>query len=413
MVIRDLSYPDTNSHPSSRPQATAQLPIAPVSDRFVAFILDFLITSPVVSFCVATFLRDLKTVLILNSDADEATVIWIFFILCIIGLSSLFQSVFLFFWQATPGQKFMQLAVVSYPHGVGEAQRLTFAQCLLRPIGWWVCAAMGGIPFLDIVGHPLRRGIHERMSDTLVVSKKDQPEDRPLAIETRYISSTLWIFYGFLFLIGMTFMAKTYKAALLQGLNGGTSVSQAFCPDIPLSKYKDQKRLDVAVALYLAEEVDNACVYTEAQKVIWTAEGETKALGELAMALVSEDDKEIADYHRKACTTSEKSEACAISKYLLSKDTGRGDLLRRAGLGLVSSRILLLSNSLGERNFVSAAGLIRDLDKETPLKAFLEKNRVKVAWALNAKVSEKNSRSPASNDEKEILKEFKERYKLP
>ncbi|RYZ70058.1 MAG: RDD family protein, partial [Proteobacteria bacterium] len=314
MVLRDLSTPDEHSSKTSERNLRA-LPIAPVSDRFVAAVLDFLIFSPIVSFCVATYLRDLKTVLIINSDSDDAGIIWIFFAMCIVALSSIFQAIFLYFWQATPGQKFMQLSVVSFPQWMNRDEELTFAQCLLRPIGWWGSLLMGGIPFLDIVGHPLRRAIHERMSDTAVISLKQQPVDRPLAVETKYISSTLWLFYGVVFAIGLTMMAKTYKAALMQGMMGGQAVATATCSEISADKYRGNTRLDIAVSLYLAKEVDNECVFNEAQKMIWTAQGETKALAELGMALVSEDAKDIEKYHEKTCSTSAKSEACAISKY--------------------------------------------------------------------------------------------------
>ena len=411
MVVRDLSNPEVKILKHAN-RDLCSLPLGPVSDRFVAVVLDFLILSPVVSFCVASYLRDLKTILIINSDSDEAAVIWIFFVMCIVALSTIIQAIFLYFWQATPGQKFMQLSVVSFPQSMNQTEELTFAQCLLRPIGWWLSAAMAGLPFLETVGHPLRRAIHERMSDTLVISLKRQPVDRPLAVETKYISSTLWLFYGLFFAIGLTMMAKTYKTALMQGMTGAQAVSEATCAEISADKYKDQSRLDVAVALYLAKEVDNACVYNEAQKVIWSEQGEAKALGELAMAMASEDEKDVASYHAKVCSTSVKSEACAISKYLLSETEDRGDLLRRSGLSLISSRVVMLGNLLENHNFVAAAGMIHDLEKESPLKAFLESNRVRIAWALNAKVNAKNARSPASLDEKEILEEFKERYSL-
>ncbi len=416
MVIRDLASLKENLNLTTqfKNPVVPQVPLGPVTDRFIALILDFLILSPVVSFCVATFLRDLKTVLIVSSESDSALVVWVFFVLSIVALSSFFQSVFLYFWQGTPGQKFMHLAVVSYPQWMNEEEKLTYAQCLVRSIGWWGCVFLGAIPFLDIAGHPLRRAIHERMSDTIVITKKEGPSDLPLAIETRYISSALWIFYGFLFVVGMSFMAKTYKAALIDGLTGDGATSQAFCPQIPHEKYKDQqRRLDLAVALYLAEEVDNACVYTEAQKVLWVAEGEEKALAELAMALVSEDEVDVTRYHEKTCLTSADSEACEISKYLRDeKNPGRADFFRHSEANLVSSRFLRLSHSVSTQNFKAASKLIRELERETLLATAVEKNRVKIAWTLNAKASDKNTRSPASTEEKEILKEFKERYHI-
>jgi len=269
---------------------------------------------------------------------------------------------------------------------------------------------------LEILGHPLRRAFHERVSDTLVISHKQEPVDLPLAVETRYISSTLWIFFGFMFVMGLALMGKAYKTALLEGLAGKKTIMQASCANVPTGLYQGQKRLDVALALYFAEEVEGTCVYTEAQKAVWTLEGEDKALGNLAMSLISEDEKEAAAYRENICAESEKSEACAIVKYLSSKDKDRDNLLRRAGLGLVASRTLLLKESMDKQNYASAVGLIKDLESITPLEGFLNKKLVKAAWVLNAeaaqKKDQKNGRAPASHDEKQIVEEFKKRYDI-
>jgi len=413
MVTRDLSFPETRRSKLSHGVSTEPLQVAPVSDRFIAFILDFLILSPVVSFSVAGILRNLKTVLILNSDSDEAVIIWALFVTAIIVFSCLLQALFLYFWQATPGQKFMQLQVLSYPQRSSGENNLSYAQSLLRPLGWWIGVLMGGVPFLEIIGHPLRRAFHERASDTVVVSLKKEALDLPLPVESRYITSTMWIFFGFMFLMGMIFMGKSYKSALQVGLMAGKTINQASCSEVSPEKYQDQKRLDIALALYFAEEVDESCVYNEAQNAVWNLEGEEKALGQLAMAVISDDEKEAKSYNEKVCLESEKSEACAIVTFLSSKEKDRGNVLRRAGLGLVSSRLLLLKNSMEQANYASAAGLIRDLEVETPLRSYLDKNLVRAAWALNAKLGNpKNSRNPASNDEKEILQEFKKRYEI-
>ena len=414
MVIRDLSFSETSPQRNYQAPAavTPQVPLAPVTDRFIAFVLDFLILSPVVSFCVAGILRNLKTVLLLNAESEEAVVIWALFVVGIVGISSLIQAFFIYFWQATPGQKFLQLEVVAYPQRLSAEHKLTFAQSFLRPLGWWLGTLLMGVPFLEILGHPLRRAFHERVSDTLVISHKHDPVDVPLAVETRYISSTLWIFFGFMFVMGIALMGKAYKTALLEGLAGKNTYSQAYCPSIPNEQYQGQKRLDLALSLYLAGEVDEACVHTEAQKAVWTLQGEDKALGNLAMSIISEDAKEAASYGDLACAEGEKSEACAISKYLQSKDQSRGNLLRRAGLGLVSSRLLLLQDSMATANYASAVGLIKDLENESPLQTFLNKNLVKAAWILNAEVAKKGTRVPASSDEAQILQEFKKRYEI-
>lgn len=413
MVIRDLSSSETRPAGFSKTPSQGSLPLAPVTDRFIAFILDFLILSPVVSFFIATILRNLKTVLILNSESEEAVVIWALFVAGIVGVSSAFQALFLYFWQATPGQKFMQLQVLSYPQTLHDHHGLTLAQAFLRPIGWWIGAAFLGVPFLEILGHPLRRAFHERVSDTVVVSHKQVPVDYPLAVESRYISSTMWIFFGSMFILGLALMGKTYRTAVNDGLDGLRSVTQTACASISSEEYQGQKRLDMALALYFAEEADEACVYTEAQKAVWTLQGEEKALGNLAMAVITEDAKEAAAYQNKVCIDSEKSEACAMATYLQSKEEGREALLRRSGLGLISSRLLLLKNSMEAAHYASAVSLIKGLEDEGPLKNYLNKKLVKAAWNLNDKATaKKNARSPASQEESEILKEFKKRYEI-
>ncbi|MGZ3743706.1 MAG: RDD family protein [Pseudobdellovibrionaceae bacterium] len=409
MVIRDLSFSETR--PTARGPSflsPAEFPLAPVTDRFLALILDFLIFSPVVSFFIAGVLRNLKIVLLLNSESEEAMVIWALFLIGIVGVSSLLEALFMYFWQATPGQKFMQLQVVSYPQK-NPGERLSLAQCLVRSLGWWLCLLMLGVAFLEILGHPLRRALHERASDTMVISHKREAPDFPLAIETHYIRSTLWAFYSCMFFVSLVFIGKTYRTAVREGLNGKTAtVAKEGCASLSDEKYNGPKRLDLALALYLANEADETCVFNEAQNAVWAPVGEERSLGQLALALVSEDEKEAAAYRDKVCEEDAKSEACAISHYLHSQDEDRGDVLRRGGGELVSTKILLLKNSLDLKSYIAAAGLIKELEGESPLRSFLDISWMRVGWGLNTK----GSRQPASVEEKNILKSFKERYSL-
>lgn len=412
MVVRDLSYSESRPPRVSSSQGSAQLPLAPVADRFIAFILDFLILSPVVSFFVAGILRNLKTVLILNSDSEEAVVIWGLFVASLVGISALLQGLFLFIWQATPGQRFMQLQVIPYPQSFNDESRLSLGQSLLRPFGWWLGTFLGGVPFLEILGHPLRRAFHERVSDTVVISLKQEPVDVPLAVETRYISSTMWLFFGFLFVTGIVLMGKTYREAVHQGLSPRKIVSETQCPQISEETYQGMKRLDMALALYFADETTADCLGGEAQHAVWSSQGEEKALGQLALSVISETETEATAYQDKVCGESEKSEACAILGYLRSSEETKGNLLRKAGLGLISSRLLLMKDSMELANYASAVGLIKDLESETPLQNYLNKKLVKAAWTLNAKAATGSTRQPASNEEVEILREFKKRFDI-
>lgn len=415
MVIRDLSYSDIGpSQAASRAGLRAPVQVASVTDRFLAFVLDAFIFSPVVSFLVSGLLRQLKTLLIVNSESEEVMIIWASFVMGIILFSSLLHSLFLYFWGASPGQKFMQLRVVSYPQKVHEKHPLSFAQGLLRSLGWWMGVGLGGLPFLEILGHPLRRAFHERASDTLVVSLKKEPVDIPLAVESHYIRSTLWMCFGFAFLIALAIVGKTYKTSLKAGLAGSPSVSKALCPEIPEEKYQGAQRLDLALALYFAEEVDEACVYTEAQDAVWNRKGDEKALGQLAMSLISDDKKEAEAYRQKICGETGASAACAISRYLATDEAHRGAFLQNGPLNLVSSRLLLLQDSLQRAQYARVLQLVRDLDKEAPLRPFVEKYLVRAAWTLKETARfQPNSRNPANEKaEQQLLEEFKKRYEI-
>lgn len=410
MVLRDLSTPDT--HPPELSKVAYRLPFGPVADRFLALILDFLILSPVVSFFLATTLRDLKTLQILNSESEAAVVIWLIFIIGMVVVSCALQACFLYFWQATPGQKFLQLRVISFPPR-NDTQTITPGQALSRTVGWWASALLLGIPFLEIIGHPFRRGFHERLSDTLVVTLKDEHNDMPLPVETRYVGTTLWLFFGMLFVIGAMFMAKAYKAALLEGLSSTQAVAEAeLCPASLSEDYQDKARLDMAIALFIADKADKACLQSEAQKVLWSQTNTERPLADLAMAMVS-DDKDVTDsYFQQSCRTDVKSEACAVSTYLQDKGKNRAEALRKTGLALVSSKMLLLNEAMESSNFSVAAGLLQELSAEAPLREVIDQKLVKAAWAMNnpAKANDKKTRVPASVEETPLMKQFKTRF---
>lgn len=182
-----MLFPDLSAPKASVEQASRKKPaVAFVGDRFLALLLDFLIFSPVVSFFIAGILRQTKMYFLFNAQSVEGYVSILFMVGFGAVLTTFLHSVFLFFWQATPGQMFMQLRVYSYPVARG---RLTYPQCLLRASLWSLSCLTFGIPFMEILSHPLRRAIHERASDTLVVTLKGQGDAGPLLLEEKFIST--------------------------------------------------------------------------------------------------------------------------------------------------------------------------------------------------------------------------------
>lgn len=105
----------------------------------------------------------------------------------------LIQTFSLYYWSATLGQKIFRIKVVSYP---GAFSRLSFNQCLYRSAAWSVSILMLGLPFFEVLTHPKRRSVVDRISDTLVTTLKVQGDPGPHPIEARYLTSLGRLVFG-------------------------------------------------------------------------------------------------------------------------------------------------------------------------------------------------------------------------
>lgn len=402
MVIRDLSAPQ-----GAAPQYREEIKIPFATDRFVAAVLDFLIFSPVVSFCVAGFTKQIKTLNLVDYQSFEATIIWALLIFSAFFIVVFSQAAFIYFWQATPGQKFMQMKVISYPR---RFEGLSFSQCLLRSTLWGLSFGLLAAPFLEIIGHPLRRAFHERASDTLVITLKEESDPGPLLIERKFVGSWLRMFFLMIFLILGLYGLKTYK--LVENgyfANSVDSENKIFCSEIPVDHHSEAKRQDLAIAMYFADLIDSDCLRKEADVALWGRTDTDQAWAYLAKAIASEDKQNQDKYFTKVCDLEKNSEACSISQYL-SLDTVDGNSLRKNGLNSLSSKMLLLEDVLEQKNYSSALVLIQDLESEESLQPTLEKLYVKSVWSLKELSLKRTDRMPASSDLDDVFKKFKSKY---
>lgn len=400
MVIRDLSDDERRAQMPSR-----ELPLAFPGDRFLAAVFDFLIFSPVVSFCVAGFLKQIKTYLLLDPQSAEAGIVWVLFMLSAVGLAVFFQAIFLYFWQATPGQRFLKMKVVSYPH---PATALRFSQCLLRSAGWVGSVFVFGVPFLDILGHPLRRAFYERASDTLVVTEKREHDDGPLVLESRFVGSWMRMFFLMVFASGLIYALQTYHLVQIGRFAAATEKQKNWmCSQVP-EEVPFGDRADQAIAMFMMDQVTADCLDKEADFALWNASQGDQAWAYLAKGVATDDQELRKQYFAKVCESGKKSETCGIADYLTHEDDGA--VLRRHGLASVTSRVLLLDKVLEQKNDVAAVVLIEDLRKQAPLREALEKRYVRAVWAINENLRESRGRQPASSEARDIVHEFKEKY---
>lgn len=382
---------------------TNEIQLASPSDRFLSFFFDFLIFSPLVSLSCAYFLRDIRTELILDSTSEAAVFTAILLVAyCFISFS-LLQALFWFRQGATPGQMFLKIKVVPYPSHT--LIKLKFSQCLVRALSWNVSLFLLGIPFLEIFGHPFRRAFHDRCSDTIVTTLKLKGASAPLPIEVRLVSS--WMTTAFaLFAVVIAFSLSQ----LMQGWRQDISYRQAahdyredlFCEDLP-DVQDVNERLDLAGALFLAEEVSNSCVEKEVERVLWhttQAKVSEQSWAYFLKAITTTDAEEKKRYYFQACDQEPGLPSCELARWLQDK---KGQMVNNQNS--VTARMLQLESLLDKRDFNSSLAVMNRLESVEGLANYLQKKQIQWMWSFQATVEKSFSRSrqPASEKARQVI----------
>jgi uncharacterized RDD family membrane protein YckC len=77
-----------------------------------------------------------------------------------------FACICWFFWSTTPGKMLFRLKIVD----VRTEQNMSFLQCILRAMSYFVSGAFFGLGFIWIIFDKRRQGWHDKIADTVVVT---------------------------------------------------------------------------------------------------------------------------------------------------------------------------------------------------------------------------------------------------
>ncbi|MFP5519871.1 MAG: RDD family protein [Bdellovibrionia bacterium] len=400
MVIKDLS-----SDFFENVTANSKHQVAPVADRFLAFIIDFLIFSPVIGLFVAGLSKRLKFALLIEARASELFVITFLLALVVFGLVVLFQSLFVYFWQATPGQRFVQIRVINFEE---PQSPLKFSQSLLRSFFWAMSLFLVGVPFLESLGHYWRRCFHERASETISVTLKKNVSTHPLYIEQRFMGS--WIGIFFLTLAATLFL---YSFQLWQSLQSGALFTSQYqfelCPEVkgPTASFA---RMDSALTSYFSKRISGACLEKEADFILWNVrDSEQQGFAYWAKYLL-ETDKSYKDrYQAQICDSEEFANACLALQAKNNSDAGKSqELITRMTPSAVRT-YMLASVALQQSLYLQAAQHAQELKNYQAVEAVAEKLLVQTAFKLLEQQKEKG-REPASLEQDSFLQRFKEEF---
>lgn len=294
------------------------LNIAPVADRFLATAFDFVIFTPVVGLMLAPLFRRLELISMSSPQSTEFTVLAALAVFYICILSCLLQTLFLVWKKATPGQLFFKLRVVSVDH---PEKHLSLTQSLLRSVLWTFEFFLLLLPFLEVFSDQQRRPLHDRAAGTMVITLKKDAEIAPHQFEAELVRKVMALSFMLLFFWGLTGVSHFYRMAMRGEFKRSELIANNYlCEEVSRSldeedAQNDGLRIDKAVGLYLASEVSDDCVLSEADFALWSSSDEGADWAYFAKGLIKKYDRELAaSYFEQACQSNDQGAACELAK---------------------------------------------------------------------------------------------------
>ncbi|MCB0377692.1 MAG: RDD family protein [Bdellovibrionales bacterium] len=272
--------------------------LASPSDRLASLIVDAVILLPIVQLLQSPIKRWIYESMLFNELASQSALR--------VANSLLFVAIFVFYntfclwWSGqTLGKKFFSVRVISY------RGRLGFVDSFLRSLSIFIEMLLLGLPFMAIFTHELRRPIHDRVGDTLVISLKS-PIGYPSLSEKR----KAWVTAA-VSLIAIMFIGSLYFILSLSQLDVA-AIEKSKCDKALVEVGHD---LEASFELFVVGQIKEECLRNRAKDALWL--GDQSALANLALAFShSKDHKKSNDYLKQVCLQDEESMSCAFSRWV-------------------------------------------------------------------------------------------------
>jgi uncharacterized RDD family membrane protein YckC len=313
MVIDEIKY--TKSASSSIPKSVEAFNTAHPYDRLAALIADILFFSPILAIFLAPIRRTLLEAQLLANDGLLRSAV---FNLIVTGL--LVTALWITFWISnrgqTPGKIILKLKVVDS----WTSKKPRPSQAFLRAVGFAFELLCLGLPWIAVSTDPQRRVLHDRISDTRVVTLTPERRAEPPHINEYAIGSAVHLLgFSLLVLIAMTFflqpsaLTESTAAHKCEPLTSALSEESTTVDAVGLGR-----RLDLSLALEFASQIDSTCLAQEANRAFWrndiVLKAEESARAYLAKALAENSDEQKKKYLDKVCVTASKDDSCQIAK---------------------------------------------------------------------------------------------------
>ncbi|MBC7740886.1 MAG: RDD family protein [Bdellovibrionaceae bacterium] len=294
MVYQDISN-QNSSESNEKFSAPALL------DRFFSVLIDYMVLSPFISFAIYIFFKDAILYWRQNPSAPEQDLLMVIVAISVGFSFCVLQALFIYFWQATPGQYFLKIKI----QFEGPAHFI-FWRALLRQVGFAISPLFLGLPWLAMLGHTEGKAFYDRLAETRVVSLMSSIDTFSFENEPKYwrsLLATLILFVSFLFagVLCIQYGKIVHRVASFQKLDQ----EKFFCEE--LGEIPITARLQTAVAMNLTNQLSDECLDKEADFALWKMKSGQISLAYFAKSLTEPDAESEATYLNQACREEENS----------------------------------------------------------------------------------------------------------
>jgi hypothetical protein len=311
-----------------------------------------------------------------------------------IGLLVIYQTFSLSLFATTLGKRLFDLKVVSM---FGE--RLSVWDYGVRSLVWILELLLFGLPWLAVFSNSKRRPLHDRVSDTIVVSSGKAGLLSPSKHERALVRGVFVVFAGLCF-----FALVIQVHGVMEKLKTEESLASIMAKDNEqceaVSRQRGDEgesggdsghsRLETAMILYAAGLVNTECLESEVEREV-RMQIPVAPLTYLAQAFIYADDAEISNsYLDEVCNVAADTVECAMSRLVnaWSDENWRQveSILRSAPLG--SSGYLEVwgvRHYMKQAKYHEALGLIERFPDRSELRDFSLVQRVKALYSLSLK----------------------------
>lgn len=321
MVISNWTPPDLSNSPAENRLVTTEpeLSLARPLDRLAAAIIDiFILLVPLYILLSAPLKKWMMTSFILGSEPDFVVTILAMFFLAVMILVG-YQSVCHHFYGATIGKRIYDLRVV--PMFPGE--KLVFWDHVLRSAIWVGELLCLGLPWLAVYSNPKRRPMHDRLCDTVVVTRAPSGVRGPLHWERSLVRTLFAALIGFMTLVvAIQIRGAIDKLKMEKSLAALVDRDLGDCEIVSSSVSEEDSdphsRLKVAMTLYAAGLADRSCLESEVEGEI-AKQIPVAPITYLAQAFIYADDAEISNsYLDEVCEMAPGTVECSMSQLVTS-----------------------------------------------------------------------------------------------